>query len=301
MKIAAGIVLFNPNLDRLKVTLDSVCQQYDEVVVFDNVGDQESFVSSYNNVLYLTEKQNKGIAYALNRIMEQSMNLGCDWVVTLDQDTLLPDNLLNEFKKNLNYPNIAIFAPQVIDKRRPYIKVEEKKDTLVDIDMCITSASCTNVAIWEKLGKFDEWLFIDFVDNDYCKRAKLAGFRILQLTDVVIDQEFGQIKLKSPKKVAFFMWLSKVLHNKNIAKLTYSKVVSPLRVYFVHRNLLYLNKKFKSYGGIGYENFYCNSFLGFLFYFSLPSVVRAQDKIKVLKAVIKGLWDGCKSISTPIS
>ena len=89
--------------------------------------------------------------------------------------------------------------------------------------------------------------------------------------------------------------LSKLLHNRNIAKLTYRKKVSPFRVYYVHRNLLYLNKKFKKYGGIGYENFYCHTFLGFLLYFSLPSFVRGQNKFKILKAILQGLYDGYKS------
>ena len=68
-----------------------------------------------------------------------------------------------------------------------------------------------------------------------------------------------------------------------------------MRVYYVHRNLLYLNKKFKDFGGIGYHNFNCSSFIGFLFFFSLPSIVRAQEKWKVFKAVVKGFSDGYKS------
>ena len=68
-----------------------------------------------------------------------------------------------------------------------------------------------------------------------------------------------------------------------------------MRVYYVHRNLLYLNKKFAQYNGIGYENFYCRSFVGFLLYFSLPSLVRAQKTLAVLKAIFKGLKDGIAS------
>ena len=51
-------------------------------------------------------------------------------------------------------------------------------------------------------------------------------------------------------------------------------------------------KKFRNYGGIGYENFFCHSFLGFLFYFSLPSLVRGKQKWKIFKAICKGLYDG---------
>ena len=295
MKIIAGFVLFNPDKDRFEECLGNALSLFDEIILFDNVGNQQAYENIDNRVTYITEGENKGLAHALVSIMEMAKERGADWVVTLDQDTVLPENLVSEFKKYSDLPKAAIIAPQVVDKRRPYQKVEDCNLPIQETDFAITSASFTNVEIYDKLGGFDEWLFVDFIDNDYCKRALIEGFKIYRMNNVVIDQEFGKIKLKSPKKVAFYMWLSKVLHNKNVAKLTYSKVVSPLRVYFVHRNLLYLNKQFKNYGGIGYDNFYCKSFLGFLFYFSLPSFVRAQSKLKVLKAIIKGLHDGVKS------
>lgn len=290
-RIAAGYVLFQPDIERFKKSLHIVLDQVDEVIVFDNDGNQRDLFSD-DFVVYLTEGQNKGIAYALNRIMERAKEDKCDWVITLDQDTYLPKDMITYLKKYVNENNVAIICPQVIDKRRKYLQVKKGKDDFIDVDFCITSASCTNLNIWEELGGFDEWLFIDFVDNDFCKRIKLEGYRIIQLQNLVIDQEFGKITPKSPKWVDFYLWLSRITHNKNIAKLSYHKEVSPLRVYYVHRNLLYLNKKFENCGGIGYDNFYCKSFWGFLFYFTLPSIVRGHEKFKIIKATIRGLRDG---------
>lgn len=295
MKIAAGIVLFNPDQSRFQECLASILTQVEFVIMFDNVGNLSNYRDIDNRIVYMTEQCNKGIAYALNKIMLRAKDLGCDWVITMDQDTILPQNIVEEYSKYLSIPNVAILCPQVIDKRRKYLKIDNCDEKLRDVDFCITSASCTNLKVWDELGGFDEWLFIDFVDNDYCKRVKLNKKRILQLTNLVIDQEFGKIELKSPRVVKFFLWLSNVTGNKNIAKLSYKKVVSPLRVYYVHRNLLYLNKKFKNFGGIGYENFYCKHFVGFLLYFTLPSIVRSQNKIKVLSASIKGLYNGVRS------
>lgn len=292
MKIIAGFVLFNPNIDRFEVCLQKALLLFDEIILFDNVGNQKRYENIDDRVSYITEGNNKGLAHALISIMEMAKKRGADWVVTLDQDTILPDNLVSEFMKYSNLPKAAIIAPQVVDKRRLYQRAENCIQPVQEIDFAITSASFTNLEIYEKLGGFDEWLFVDFIDNDYCKRVILEGFKIYRLNNVVIDQEFGKIELKSPIKVKFFLWLSKVTKNKNIAKLTYNKTVSPLRVYFVHRNLLYLNKKFRNYGGIGYENFFCHSFLGFLFYFSLPSLVRGKQKWKIFKAICKGLYDG---------
>lgn len=292
MKVVAGLVMFNPDRERFLECLNIVLSQFDKLIVFDNVGDNEHMFDGLERVVYFTEHANKGIAYGLNKIMEQAEIMGYEWVVTLDQDTVIPNDMASSFTAFTHLDNVAIISPQVIDKRRKYLKLNESTKEIVDVDFCITSASCTNVSIWRKIGGFDEKLFIDFVDNDYCKRVRLLGCRILQIPSLVIDQQFGNITLKSPRKVRFYMWLSRVMNNKNIAKLTYHKEVSPLRVYYVHRNLIYLNKKFVDYGGIGYENFYCKSFVGFLLYFTLPSLVRGSQKLKILKAIVKGLKDG---------
>ena len=255
--------------------------------MFDNNGSCRELFADDERFVYLTENQNRGLAYALNKIMEKALLFGYDWLVTLDQDTLLPINLLESYQRYIYEDNVAVLSPQVIDSRRKYLKVENVNENVTEVEFCITSASCTNLNIWKRLNGFDEWLFIDFID------------KIMRLNKVVINQQFGDIELKSPRIVQFYLKLSEILHNKNIAKLSYKKKVNPLRVYYVHRNLLYLNKKFVKYGGIGYENFYCNSFLGFLICFTLPSLVRAQKFHSVLKAIFKGLIDGMKSVSIP--
>ena len=274
MKIAAGIVVYNPQIDRLEDCINQLRGQVECIILYDNSTEDNGISSAFDNVIYMTSHKNIGIASALNKIFLKGKELGYDWIITMDQDTIVPTNLVSEFTKHLNINDVAIVCPQVVDKRRVYLETDKVESELSEVDFCITSASCTNLKIWDSVGRFDDYLFIDFV---------------------VIDQEFGDIKLKATVWVNFYLMLSKLLHNRNIAKLTYRKKVSPFRVYYVHRNLLYLNKKFKKYGGIGYENFYCHTFLGFLLYFSLPSFVRGQNKFKILKAILQGLYDGYKS------
>ena len=290
MKIAAGIVLYNPNADRLKTCLDALTQQVDRIYIFNN---SDSFVdeAQSESIAYYTEHKNMGIGYALNRIMEAALNDGFDWVITMDQDSIIPVGLVDAYKSVIAIANeIGIVCPQVIDKRRAYMEVKTTpKEEYVEF--CITSASCTSVNAWEKVGKFDEWLFIDLVDNDFCKRLILSGYKILN--DMILNQEFGKIIPKSERSQKFWVYVSKLLHNQNFAKFSYRKFVSPMRVYYTCRNIIYLNKKFKNYGGIGYrENYNCDTFFGFLICFVLPSIIRADEKMKTIKAVIKGFNDG---------
>lgn len=290
--IAAGIVLFNPQKERLEESLRRLKEQAEAIYIFDNSTTPNN---AYAGVTYLSEKRNCGIAYALNRIMEQAKADGYNWLITMDQDSLIPDGMIRGFEESIQtHENVGIVCPQVIDKRRAYLQIE---DNFMEeyVGFCITSASCTSIEAWENCGKYDEWMFIDLVDNDFCKRITLRGYKILRLNKWVLDQEFGKIVPKSQKKQDFWIRVSQILHNQNFAKFSYKKFVSPLRVYYTNRNILYLNKKMKKYGPVGYENYHCKGYWGYIFSFMIPSILRAQEKGKVLKATIKGIQDGLHS------
>jgi GT2 family glycosyltransferase len=291
-EIAAGIVLFNPDdLERLKRSIESVVSEFSDVYLFDNSTKSIDLGSLPEEVHYITEHSNTGVAYALNRIMDEAKKDGFNWVVTMDQDSVLPKGIYNAYKEHISDENVAIICPQVIDKRRIYmvpVKYPEKEY----INFCITSGSCTSINIWNKVGRFDEWLFIDLVDNEFCKRVVFSGYKILRLNNYVMNQEFGKIEPKAEWKQKFWLNVSKVMHNVNFAKFSYKKSVSPMRVYYTNRNIIYVNKKLKNYGPTAYENYHCKGYLGFWFCFNFPSVLRAQNKSAVIKSISKGIKDG---------
>ena len=290
--IAAGIVVFNAEKGRLENNISRLKKQVKDVYIFDNSNVSDG---DYDGVTYLSENKNCGIAYALNRIMEQAKADGYKWLITMDQDSLIPDEMVHGFEESIRtHENIGIVCPQVIDRRRTYLQAEDNEAEEY-VNFCITSASCTSIEAWEKCGKFDEWMFIDLVDNDFCKRITLSGYKILKLNKWILDQEFGKITPKSEWKQKFWVGVSKILHNQNFAKFSYKKSVRPLRVYYTNRNITYVNKKLNRYGSIGYENYNCKGYLGFIISFMIPSILRAQDKKSVLKATIQGVCDGKRS------
>lgn len=299
-QIAAGIVLFNPdNLQRVEECINNVTKQVDRVYIFDN-STQRSTFDLPDNVVYLSENRNLGIATALNRIMEQAKKDGCKWLVTMDQDSIIPDGLIESYENKIGCTeNLGIVCPQVIDNRRAYMDVI-KEPAQQFVEFCITSASCTSVECWEKIGGFDEWLFIDLVDNDFCRRLILSGYRILRLNKFVLNQEFGKIVPKRRKSQLFWIKLSKVLRNNNIAKFSYKKYVSPMRVYYTCRNIIYINKKLGKYGKVAYQdNYGCDGYIGFLISFAVPSLLRAQEKGRVLKAILTGTLAGIQTRVNP--
>lgn len=298
IKIAAGIVLFNPDRQRLGKCIESLRKQVEKIYIFDNGFSQMAF-DTQDDILYYTEKKNKGIAYALNFIMDAAKKDGFDWVVTMDQDSIMPFGVIDAYKIEIEQDNhLGIVCPQVVDRRRIYMEVE-KKNEKVYVEKCITSASCTSINVWEKIGKFDTWMFIDLVDNDFCKRLRVSGYKILKLNKFVLDQEFGKIFPKSERIQLFWLRISKLLGNQNWAKFSYKKVVDPRRVYYTCRNLIYLNKKMNLYEKVAFESYNCNGYLGFLISFIIPSIFRAEKKWDVVKAVVIGIKDGMKKKVDP--
>lgn len=72
------------------------------------------------------------------------------------------------------------------DKRRPQIDAVNK-DKVSYVDFCITSGSFVNLSVWKQIGKYDEFLFVGLVDNEYCKRVILNGYKILRLNEMLMD------------------------------------------------------------------------------------------------------------------
>ncbi len=298
-KVAAGIVLYNPDEERFMDALNSIYKQVNIVYVFLNSPcDSLRNKILYENVKFIGTGKNIGLAKALNCIMlEASKNKELEWVITMDQDSIVPYNFVESISNKFNEKDIAIICPQVIDKRRAYM-IPQKSSKFEYINRCITSSSCTRIEAWNSVGRYDENLYIDLIDNDFCKRLIILNWKILRINNIILDQQYGDIERKSKWKVDIIMFISKLVKNKNlstnIAKLTYKKNVNPQRVYFTNRNIIYLNRKFKKYGGIGYECYSCNTYLGFCITFSLASLIRGKNKIKILKAIINGIKDGKK-------
>lgn len=292
--VSAGIVLYKPDFKRLNKNLYQLMQVLDTVILYNNDADLSQIKIPFqfkDRIIIIGNGSNRGIAYALNCIMNKADELGSKWVITLDQDSIIPRNMIDEYSKYLNYAKIAIVCPQPIDNRRKYEKIVTTPETEY-VDVCITSGSCTNVDIWKKVGKFDEWLFIDLVDNDFCKRIILSGYKILKINSVILDHQYGMLKRRSKITETFFLKMGDLLNNVNIQKLSFKRLVNPIRIYYENRNVIYLNKKYEKFGGIGYENHHCRTYMGFFITFSVYSFLVGKNKKRIWKAIINGVNDG---------
>ena len=295
-KVLAGIVLYNSDYDRLIECLSALDCQVESIILYDNSPLEmekkcQKYLVENFKCRYIFSGENLGMPEAMNKILEISEIEGYEWVLTMNADSVIPRDLIEKFSPYFEKKEIGMICPQVLDRRRKYMKLSKTENKF--INMCITSGTCTRVEAWKQVGKFDGWLFVDLLDNDISKRMILNGWKIYQVSSVVLDQEFGDISAKAEWVEKFWISVGKLMKNDNFAKLSYKKIVHPNRVYYTCRNILYLNKKYEKYGGIGYaENYGCHTFFGFIICFVLPSILRSNKKIEVIKAIIKGFADG---------
>lgn len=282
MRICSGIITYNPTLTDVSTCLEALCNQVERVIIVDNASKNvkglQEVVSKYANVTLVKNSQNIGFAKALTQVFEWAKSQGFDWVLTLNDDSVVPNNMISEYKKilesqgnlvnqkNAKNSKIAIVCSLLknrLDGTILHSKCHE--------DECITSGSLTSVEAWQKIGGFDEWLEIDGVDFDFSRRLVRAGWKIVECQNVIMEHQIGKARsinliIKHP-----IVWN----HNAN-------------RKYYIARNMQVVDYKMGTYS-------YAKS---------LRAVVRdmifvalwEKNKFAKIRAMIRGFKDGQKKI-----
>ena len=272
MDISAGIVLFNPDINRLKENISAVIVQCTHIYLVDNgsnnTDEVKELLNQYNQskISILCNTENQGIAKALNQLTAAAQKGGFEWILTLDQDSVAPSNIAEEFEKYTNNLNAGMLCPVICDRNKGV--VVEAKDGYKEIDECITSGSLLNIKAWSEIGGFDESMFIDGVDFDICYRLRKSGYKILCIQSVVLLHELGRIEYHR-----FLFW--KVLVKNH----------SAFRKFYIARNTVYLARK-------EHTNI-VKAILQNIKLF-LIVVCYEDDKWKKSKKILQGTMDGFK-------
>src|SRR5690606_36905073 len=70
-------------------------------------------------------------------------------------------------------------------------RVDCNEDECVDVDHLISSGCLISLDAIEKIGTFEESLFIDYVDTEWCWRARRKGFRLLGVGSAHMKHNLG--------------------------------------------------------------------------------------------------------------
>lgn len=266
----AGIVTYNPNIDRLIKNIDAIYDQVNDIIIVDNgssnIIEIEKIISKYLHIILIKLNYNAGIATALNKIMYEAKELNYSWCLTLDQDSIVPENIISNFYKYLNQ-NVGIISPLIDYHNNESLKLS---DSCNEVDRCITSASLTNINAWETIGGFDDKMFIDYVDFDFCKRLKESNYIILRCNSVILNHSLGNVEKK------YFFGREIPIYNH-----------SYMRTYYFSRNFVYYIRK------------NCTFRDGILeikgnYRWFLSKILFENHKIKKILIILKGFYAGFK-------
>ena len=195
-RIVAVVPVYRPSpllLDRVA----ALAPQVAEVIVVDDgsPGSPETIdLLESTGTRVLRHPENRGIAAALNTGIAAALEGGADVVLTLDQDTLLPEEYVDiccavfEAAETGGLSLGAVAAGAV--NGNPMLP-HEYVDGIGLMAYAIQSGLMITREALEVCGPFDERLVIDLVDTEYCLRMWNAGFAIAAALGANIDHELG--------------------------------------------------------------------------------------------------------------
>lgn len=296
MKIAAGIVTYNPDIVRLQENIDAVLNQVEHLIIVDNASKNKDMwlekLADIEKVTILQNDTNEGIAKALNQIVECSGKLDCEWTLTLDEDSVVPVNMIEEYKKYIDMDRVAMIVSVIEDRTMDVIDVDGAiKMHHEYVDTAITSGTLMNNQVWIEVGGFTEELFIDYVDFDYCMKLKKSQYKILRVNAVHLLHELG-----NASEIKLFTFLGKVFFwcppiGRRFQELRYTTNHSAERLYYVTRNQYYYMDKYKEY--IDIPKMKRGMKIGWV-----VKLIFEKNRLKKWKAIRKGIRDGknmCKN------
>ena len=277
MKICAGIVLYEPEKERLLQNVEAIKSQVDKVFLLDNgsknIDEIKSLIADGEKISLILNDNNEGIARALNQLCVSSYEEGFDYIVTLDQDSVADENMVEEMRHYIA-DDVGIIAPRVVDDYEKE-KIEDLPLT-EEIERPVTSGCLTSLKIWKELGGFDEKLFIDCVDFDFDTRILKAQKRIIRVNRAILHHRLGKAK-----EVKFFVFFGKLLGIEKLKNPFYTYNHSVIRTYYYARNIKYYIFKHKDFLDLKTEK-------RTYFKWFILKVFFEEQKLKKLWAIIKG-------------
>ena len=284
-KIAAVVVAFHPDLERLQEQFVALLPQVTCVVIVNNGTDNEVSIWAKqwpaNQVHCISLGHNMGIAHAQNQGIEWAISADANHVLLMDHDSVPATNMVAHLMSELAVlPRAGAVGPFYSDDRRarsssPFVRTVglrqiklncSASSPVLEVDHVIASGCLIPVAVLKNVGLMRADFFIDFVDIEWCLRARSLGYCIYGVCMAHLEHRLGDNPVH---------FLGK-----------YYPTHSPLRRYFQVRNsiLLYrepwipLNWKLAS-------AFKMMLVVGFSIFVSIP-------KIQPLKCIISGFFHG---------
>lgn len=266
-EVLAVVVSYNGS-QNIEQTVDALRRQVGHVHIVDNGSDAECLgvLESLEQKPRVTVErlaENRGVGDALNRGVQRARQMGCAWLLTMDQDSVVDDSLMEAYRVAVEQnPGWVCLAPRITTS------IHRKDAVGGSISCAITSGNLVRVSLFDQIGLYDESFFVDCIDFDFCLRLRRAGYAVYRVPDALMQHQLGEA-VDLPAAVG-----------------QYYSLHSPLRRYYMSRNFMYLAERYLfQFPGFIAKLGLSHTLLLLLIGFLDPSPLASY------RAIARGMWD----------
>ncbi|TWJ32607.1 glycosyltransferase family 2 protein [Geobacter argillaceus] len=269
--IAGVVILYNPE-DEVIENIRCCADQVETLFVIDNSAsiniDLIERIKKIEQVRYLWNERNLGLATALNMGAAKAIEHGSDYLLTMDQDSRpAPDMVARmlDCLETYDAATVGIVSPCHMIRNMPCQGGGGCREVLV----AMTSGNLLNLELYQRVGPFMDELFIDYIDHEYCLRLRRQGFRVVEAPAAILEHGLGHT----------------VTRDFGIKRFSVTNH-SPFRRYFMTRNRFSVmdryREEFPEYCRQQQRAFF-DELAGILFF--------ERQKLKKFRMVLKGYLD----------
>jgi rhamnosyltransferase len=287
--VCALLVTYHPD-EGLPARLARILPQVRLTVVVDNGSGGEAAgmltgLAALPDVALIANGENLGIARALNLGIRHALAEGAAWVLLVDQDTEVDDDIVAKLmavaESHPDRSRLAVVGSRFRDtrgRRADSMRLEARGDSWQAVESVITSGSLLALDVYLAIGPFRDEFFIDYVDTEYCYRARAAGYHVIETVEPLMSHTIG-----APTQ------------HRVLGRTKWTTNHSADRRYYMARNNTVLLREYGTSRSRGWR------------YRSVARCFRLckriawfeRDKVAKIVAVIDGWWDGVRGNMGP--
>jgi rhamnosyltransferase len=267
----------------MRSAICSVRPQVSTVFVIDNASAREgrpalAELCADLNVALTVNNENVGVAGAFNQAARMAIDQGHSWLLLMDQDAVAPAGLVRHLMlaverwRGTRLP--AVLCPISVD-RDPSGHQSAVPHADRAVEACMNAGSIVRLAAWEAVGGYDERLFLDYVDHDFCFRCRQQGWEVVQACGTAMVHSPG-----SPTRHRF-LWRCPTTSNH-----------SALRRYYMTRNRILFYRRYWRFDANWVLRDMCRAIREVM-----ALVLFESGKGEKLSAIGVGVVDGCRGIT----
>ncbi|MEH0835107.1 glycosyltransferase [Pectobacterium cacticida] len=200
-RLLGCVVTFNP--EDITDNLVSLSNNVSHLLVIEN-SNNSSLSFDRDNICVLYNSNKGGIAGALNKALEYGRIHGFDFLVIFDQDSIVEDKIIRKLMMSLTQNNLSIIGPRYRNSATkqpgffyldncgiPFPKWIGCSMGLKKVFFIINSGTVMDLNKIPKCITYDEDLFVDCVDVDFCLALRSGGIKCFIDTDVEMLHGLG--------------------------------------------------------------------------------------------------------------